>query len=180
MLVLAAPKWPYVLASLACVAAGMALRIWALGFLRKDENLCMAGPYAYIRNPLYLGNLFILAGVIVAGNSFYLTLVGVAQALVVYFFTVRSEEAFLTEHFGQDYREYCGRVPRLLPLRGRRVARSGHRFSWARVRCNNAGEWALWLGVLFAILIAKSLIGPHTGLWPYHGGGPPLTWGLWW
>jgi len=177
--VLAAPKWPYVLAALPFVAVGVAIRIHALGYLRKDDHLCMAGPYAYVRNPLYLGNLFILAGVIVAGNSLYLTLFAVAQAVVVYVFTMRSEEAFLTARFGEGYREYCRRVPRILPYR-RRVARSGQRFSWALVRNNNAGEWSFWLGALFAIVIAKSLLGPLTGLWPYHGAGPPLTWGLWW
>lgn len=180
VLVLAAPKWPYVLAGLPLLLLGIAIRVYALGYLRKDETLCMAGPYAFIRNPLYLGNLFILAGVIVGGNSPYLTLFGLAQAVVVYVFTVRSEEAFLRARFGEGYREYCRRVPRLIPYRGRRVARSGHRFSWALVRHNNAGEWSFWLGVLFAVLVAKSFLGPLAGLWPYTGGGPPLTWGLCW
>ncbi len=177
----AAPRWPYLWVGLPLIILGLALRTWALGYLAKDEVLCTSGPYAYTRNPLYLGSLLILAGLFVAANSFYLTVATLVLAILVYAFTVRAEENFLWERFGEDYEHYRACVPRLFPCR-RPYPRTDSvaSFSWPQALKNNVGKLAGWVLLLFAILLVKALVGPYLELWPYHGPGPPLTYGVWW
>lgn len=180
-LIVAAPRWPYLWAGLPFIILGLALRTWALGYLTKDEVLCTSGPYAYTRNPLYLGSFFILIGLFIAANSFYLTVAALVLAVLVYTFTVRAEESFLSKRFGEDYAHYRACVPRLFPYR-RSYAQADPAlsFSWPRAVGNNAAELAGWVMLLFAVFLVKALVGPHLGLWPYSGLGPPLTYGIWW
>jgi len=158
-----------VLAGLPLVCAGLALRTWALGHLTKDEALCTSGPYAYTRNPLYLGSLFILAGLCVAANNLYLAGGSALLAALVYFFTVRSEESILSRLFGAEYDAYRRRVPRLLPRLRRTEPAGAGAFSWDRAKAGKAKELAAWVLLLFAILTLKAIVGPALGIWPYTG-----------
>lgn len=107
--------------------AGEALRCWAVGYsgttTRGDRvtapQLVTAGPYAHTRNPLYLGNLITAVGFTVAfGGALpprrrtLLAALGIGTMLAVYAAIVPHEEAFLLETFGDDYADYCARVPR--------------------------------------------------------------------
>jgi protein-S-isoprenylcysteine O-methyltransferase Ste14 len=180
-LIVAGPTWPLVLAGLPLLLIGLAIRTYALGYLVKDSTLCTSGPYAYVRNPLYLGSLFILAGACIAANNFYLTVIAGVVMVLFYVHTVRSEESFLTERFGDSFREYCARTPRLFPTRGRRTPPGETHFSWKLAAYNSAGELAGWVAFLFVVLMAKSLAGPHFHFWPYSPtGGPRHTYGIWW
>jgi protein-S-isoprenylcysteine O-methyltransferase Ste14 len=177
-LAVAKPLWPYVLAGLPLVMIGIIIRTWALGYLTKDAALCQSGPYQYTRNPLYLGSLFILAGTCVAANNFYLSVVALLAAIWVYVFTVRSEENVLSGLFGEDYVQYCRRVPRLLPrCRAARPACPAE-FSWDMARNSNASELAGWVLLLFLLLAAKGVVGPHLHWWPYQA-PVDLTYGIW-
>src|ERR1700722_10294856 len=63
--------------------AGLALRAWAAGHLAKDQRLAVSGPYAFTRNPLYLGTLITALGLATAGHSFGLAILfGVLFAVV--------------------------------------------------------------------------------------------------
>ncbi len=168
-IVVATPRWPVVLAGLPLILVGLALRTWALGHLTKDEVLCTSGPYAYTRNPLYLGSLFILAGLCVAANNPYLAGAAVVLAALVYFFTVRSEESVLSRLFGAEYEAYRQRVPRLIPRLRRAEPANPSAFSWDLARAGKAKELAAWVLLLFVILILKALVGPSLGMWPYAG-----------
>lgn len=180
-LLVAAPRWPYLLAGVPLVLVGLAIRTWASGYLLKDRTLCTAGPYAYTRNPLYAGSVFVLVGLCVIANSFPLTVVAVAALIIVYPLTVRYEETVLTQEFGDDYVEYCRRTPRLIPWRGRCMPGDSTRFTRQRAADNNAGESAGWVALLIVLLVLKAFAGAHWGFWPYGPTGePPLTYGLWW
>ncbi len=65
----ARPTWVSLLSASPLWAAGLALRAWAAGHLRKNTALTVSGPYAYLRNPLYAGTLLTAAGFAVAANS---------------------------------------------------------------------------------------------------------------
>ncbi len=179
-LVIAVPRWPYLLWGLPLVVIGVVIRTWALGYLTKDAALCTSGPYAYTRNPLYLGSLFILAGVCVAANNVYLTAVGAFAAVFVYIFTVRSEENVLLGLFGEDFEAYRRAVPRLVPQPWRRRYRCPTYFSWERARGSNATELAAWVLLLFALLTVKALLFAPYHWWLYAPELPRLTYGLWW
>jgi protein-S-isoprenylcysteine O-methyltransferase Ste14 len=94
---------------------GLAVRAWATGYLRKNEKLAITGPYAYTRNPLYLGSFLMGLGFTVASGRWILTLVFAAMLLGIYLPVMRVESATLAELFGEKYRRYAHEVPLLLP-----------------------------------------------------------------
>lgn len=133
-LVLSKPTDLTTLMAVAIVLAGAGLRIWALVFVRKGEELCTTGPYALVRHPLYLGNFVVTAGIMVAmNNPVPALLLGLAMA-ALYAVVIRVEERWLSWRFGAAYDEYASRVPALLPaapLRSLRVAIAGLDGKWA-------------------------------------------------
>jgi protein-S-isoprenylcysteine O-methyltransferase Ste14 len=122
-LVVARPaSWLHLLACAIPVFFGCALRFWAAGYLFKGKRVAVGGPYAYVRNPLYLGS-FILglgfcavlwrlpppASALVIGTA-YLFAYG-----LIYPVKIRSEEGELKSALGTDYERYAARVPRFVP-----------------------------------------------------------------
>ncbi len=94
---------------------GATLRYWASGYLRKDSRPAVGGPYAYVRNPLYLGTYLMAVGVAWAiGNIPLLISVSVIFA-GVYHFIIKDEETKLRQIFGEPYLKYCELVPRFFP-----------------------------------------------------------------
>jgi protein-S-isoprenylcysteine O-methyltransferase Ste14 len=110
--------------------AGELIRCWAVGYsgvtTRGDEveapDLVTAGPYAYVRNPLYVGNFITAAGFAIAFTGkngraarWSLILGSLTAMAAVYATIVPHEERFLRERFGEDFDRYCERVPRVIP-----------------------------------------------------------------
>lgn len=100
--------------SFALVLPGLALRAAASGTVKKNRELTVSGPYAYTRNPLYLGSIFIAAGFAVALLSWLVTVVLATVFAVIYIPVIAAEEQFLRATF-PGFDDYCRRVPRLLP-----------------------------------------------------------------
>jgi protein-S-isoprenylcysteine O-methyltransferase Ste14 len=94
--------------------AGLALRAWAAGCLAKNQQLATGGPYAYTRNPLYIGTLLVAAGLAVSARSIWLAALFAAVFLFVYLPVIQSEEQHLRTLF-PEYAAYANRVPALLP-----------------------------------------------------------------
>ncbi|HEY2857418.1 MAG TPA: isoprenylcysteine carboxylmethyltransferase family protein [Terracidiphilus sp.] len=100
--------------SLILVVPGLWLRGYASGYVKKNQELTTTGPYAHVRNPLYLGSILMAAGFAVALESW---VVGAALAVMfvaIYVPVIASEERFLRVAF-PGFGEYCSRVPRLIP-----------------------------------------------------------------
>lgn len=99
--------------------AGATIRFWSAGIIAKNRELATSGPYAFVRNPLYLGSLLIsLAFLLLNGNPWF-ALPAAVLWVVIYVRTVRAEEAVLAERFGQAFADYRARVPAIIPWRGR-------------------------------------------------------------
>ncbi len=94
---------------------GLALRAWAVGYLRKNEALATAGPYAHTRNPLYLGSFLIGLGFTIAAGRLILGVVFAVLFLGIYVPVMRVEATTLSELFGEHYRQYAKSVPLFLP-----------------------------------------------------------------
>ncbi len=109
-----APQPVAVAWSLALVIPGLWLRAYASGYVKKNRELTQTGPYAYTRNPLYLGSTLIAAGFAVALLSWTLALVLAACFAIIYIPVIASEERFLRATF-PAFDAYCTRVPRLIP-----------------------------------------------------------------
>ena len=109
-----APPPPAVAWSLALVLPGLWLRGYASGYVNKNRELTVTGPYAHTRNPLYLGSMLIAAGFAVALLSWPLALVLALGFALIYVPVIASEERFLRSSF-PGFDDYCRRVPRLIP-----------------------------------------------------------------
>jgi protein-S-isoprenylcysteine O-methyltransferase Ste14 len=103
-------------------ALGLGLRVWAQMHLhyrlKVRKVLTLTGPYALVRNPIYIGNTLILAGACMLAELFWFVPIQVLYCALVYAFVVRSEEKHLADKYGSAYREYMSRVPRWLPRLG--------------------------------------------------------------
>jgi len=100
--------------SLLLVLPGLWLRAYASGYVKKNRELTTTGPYAYTRNPLYLGSMLMAAGFAVALLSWPVALTLAIMFAVIYIPTVASEERFLRVTF-PEFPDYCRRVPRFIP-----------------------------------------------------------------
>lgn len=95
-------------------AAGLIVRALASGHVTKNEALTTTGPYAYVRNPLYLGSILVAAGFGVAAWRLWIMLAMVVFFAAIYFPVIRSEENFLQHKF-PEFKDYVRHVPRLFP-----------------------------------------------------------------
>ena len=111
---LARPSWRFLAIGTAVIVPGLLIRALASGHVRKNEALATSGPYAYTRNPLYLGSLLMGVGFAVAARSWWVGVVLVAMFFAIYLPVIRDEEAFLRQKF-PEFEEYARRVPRMLP-----------------------------------------------------------------
>jgi len=126
----AQPSRPFIIAGSICLLLGEAIRFWAVsyagGVTRTRRvgapSLCMAGPFRYVRNPLYLGNMLMYTGVVLIAGAPNLLAMLITTWLffaVQYLLIISLEEETLTNLFGEEYRNYKQHVPRLIPhLRG--------------------------------------------------------------
>ncbi len=111
---LARPTWRFLALGSVMIVPGLLMRALASGHVRKNEALATTGPYAYTRNPLYLGSLLIGIGFAVAARSWWVGAVLVVMFFAIYVPVIRGEEKFLREKF-PEFDEYAQRVPRMLP-----------------------------------------------------------------
>jgi protein-S-isoprenylcysteine O-methyltransferase Ste14 len=111
---LARPSWRSMALGAIGVVPGLVIRALASGHVRKNESLATTGPYAYTRNPLYLGSLLMGLGFCVAARSWWVGVALVVMFVAIYLPVIRDEEAFLRGRF-PEFEEYAKRVPRMLP-----------------------------------------------------------------
>ncbi len=157
-LLFARPDWRTLAWSLLLVVPGTWLRAYASGYVKKNAELTRTGPYAYTRNPLYLGSMAIAAGFAVAAGRWWLVVLLVAMFLAIYIPTILSEETYLRETFA-EFAEYARRVPRLLPrLTPARFgdAQGGEgRFSAERYRHHREYNAAMGAAAIYAALALR-------------------------
>jgi protein-S-isoprenylcysteine O-methyltransferase Ste14 len=100
-------------------AAGWVLRMWAqkhLGYrLKINRRMTTSGPYALVRNPIYIANTLVILGVVVMSEVVWMLPATVLWCALIYSFVVRYEEGRLAAKYGRDYLEYLQAVPRWLP-----------------------------------------------------------------
>ena len=150
---LAKPTPRSMLIGSALIIPGLAIRALASGHVKKNEALTTTGPYAYTRNPLYLGSLILTVGFAISARSWWIGAGLVLIFLAIYLPVIRGEELFLKEHF-PEFSEYAQRVPRLLPGI-RRVGSSAGEFSWELYWKHREYNATLGAAALMAALVAK-------------------------
>jgi protein-S-isoprenylcysteine O-methyltransferase Ste14 len=108
--------WPL---GICLFVSGIVLRIWAQQHLhyrlKVHKNLTTIGPYSFVRNPVYIGNIFICLGATVISELLWLVPITFFYCLAIYLLVVRYEEAHLLDKYGEPYCKYMEKVPRWIP-----------------------------------------------------------------
>ncbi len=157
--VFAKPDGQWLLWSLLAVVPGLWLRGYAAGYVKKNAELTRTGPYAYTRNPLYLGSMLIAFGFALAAGRIWLGVLLLALFLAIYWPTILSEEAYLRSTF-PGFDTYAAAVPRLLPrltpasLEGIPAGSAG-RFSPERYRHHREYNALMGATALYAALVLR-------------------------
>ena len=158
---LARPGLRSMLASVALVAAGLWLRGYAAGYVKKNAELTTTGPYAYTRNPLYLGSMLIAAGFAVASARWEIFVALAVLFAAIYIPTIQSEETWLREHFA-DFDAYARRVPRTLPRLSRTsdygAGADGGAFSWDLYRKHREYNALIGSSAIYLALVLKYVL----------------------
>jgi protein-S-isoprenylcysteine O-methyltransferase Ste14 len=158
---------------------GQACRICTIGLAYiirggKDhkvyaEELVTSGLYSHVRNPMYVGNFFLVIGLAVASNSWVFALIGVPLSLGMHKAIVAAEENFLRNKFGPQFDAFCARVPRWVPrLSGLLTTVRGMHFEWRRVVAKEYAATFDWFSAVAVVVLAKlaydGLLDDHEGL----------------
>ncbi len=142
-------------AGIALIALGELVRLWANGYVGtvkvnqasgRDPKIGMlvtAGPYAFVRNPLYFGSLLMALGFCAIVGQFLLGAVAVGAFLFVYRRKIQEEERTLAGECGEAFARFCAAVPRLFPTWRRYADRQG-RWSWAGIQASQKTSSAPW------------------------------------
>lgn len=116
-------SWPLFFSGAAVMLLGQLVRLAASAAIVKSKTLTTTGPYASVRNPLYLGTMLMTAGLLLmlSAPSRPLLTAGLwafAAAAFgwIYYVTIKAEETFLLSVYGRDFEAYMASVPALLPL----------------------------------------------------------------
>jgi protein-S-isoprenylcysteine O-methyltransferase Ste14 len=162
--------WPYaqwehqvlaVATGLPVFFLGLGIRVWSQTYLRYrircEHTLATGGPYAWMRNPVYIGNLLMFAGLCLMCRLPWAIPIICGLGALVYHLSVQFEESRLTKRFGESYLEYCRKTPRWIP---RRPAPAAAPESVTTVSLGQACrvEWHCLL--LLLIPVAKEVAGP--------------------
>ena len=136
-------------------ALGLALRAWATGHVAKNLRLAQSGPYAYVRNPLYLGTLIVAAGFAVASRQWGLGVLFAAVFVLIYLPAIELEEQHLRKLF-PEFAAYAERVPALWPTL--KPLGSPEHFRWSLYFRNR--EYQAFIGFLLgaAYLIVRAVL----------------------
>lgn len=114
-LILARPKPLTLLVGAIVSILGLLLRAWASGHIRKNDQLATSGPYAFTRNPLYLGSFLLGLGFTIASGWWPLWLLFVILFLGIYLPVMRVESRTLAGLFGESFNKYSAHVPLFFP-----------------------------------------------------------------
>jgi protein-S-isoprenylcysteine O-methyltransferase Ste14 len=126
-------------------ACGEALRVWAAGHLEKSREVTTSGPYRFMRHPLYAGSTVMGAGLAIAADSIVVAALVLGYLGVTLTAAIRTEEAHLTDKFGDRYPSY----------RQGTIAPAPRRFSLARAMKNREYRAAIGFAAVLALLALK-------------------------
>ncbi len=151
----AKPTWRFLVLGALIASLGIILRTVASGQVKKNRELTMTGPYAYVRNPLYLGSIVIALGFAVAARDVWVMIAIVLMFALIYLPVINAEETFLRKQF-PGYDDYARCVPSLLPhtLLFRQIMDGFSRELYWQHREYNA---LLGAAAMLAALVAKIL-----------------------
>jgi len=149
-------------AGIGYIIAGVLIRLWSNGYAIKNDKLSTCGPYAFVRNPLYLGTFLIAIGFVIvlkseppwlewsAGGIFLLAL------SFMYYRTINAEQGMLLAKFKNAYKDYCQRVPAMLPALVPYSKGEKWPFSLQRLFKSKEHKTVFWIFILLVVFYLKT------------------------
>jgi len=157
------PNWTSIVLGSVFIFLGLIIRAVAAGHIRKNKQISISGPYAYMRNPLYAGSIIMAVGFIIAGQNLWVGLAVIIMFMLIYVPVMLAEEKYLRSLF-PEYQEYAARVPRFLPrLTPYRGAVEGNLQQFSRELYMRHREYNAVIGsaLMLAALILKLTLVRH-------------------
>ncbi|MEW6213056.1 MAG: isoprenylcysteine carboxylmethyltransferase family protein [Acidobacteriota bacterium] len=161
LVVAARPTVKTLIAGGAITFAGLAVRAWASGYLKKNQELTTTGPYAYTRNPLYLGTFLMGAGAAIASGSWWFAAAYLLFYLLIYAPVIMAEAETMRKLFPDEYEIYSQRVPMLIPrLTPYQSAESSSERGFRLSQYIRHREYRAAIGcvIVFLILVARLIL----------------------
>jgi len=134
-------------------AIGLCLRAYAAGYLHKQEVLTVTGPYAYTRNPLYLGSAFMALGAGIAAHSWVSISILIIYFSIFYSMVMRREERELHLRHGASFEEYARAVPLFVPRLTAAKLSGNSAGSFSLAQYNKNHEWQAAVGFLLILAV---------------------------
>jgi len=148
----ARPGLMLVFIGLAIATFGQVFRIYAAGFIHKNQQLASTGPYALVRHPLYLGNILILIGFSIAAANLYVWVGVILFFLIWYPAAIAYEDSKLEDIFGDEWRAWSKNIRAVIP----------GRFKWADLKANG---WDTYQSLIRNGELPITLYLGSSGIW---------------
>lgn len=132
--------------SIGFIVSGLLIRIWANGCAIKIEKLTTCGPYAFVRHPLYLGTMLLAVGFIIMLKIYSIGALFIIPMAIVYYHTIKKEEAMLETKFKEEYLTYKKKVPPIFPKIF--PYHEGEKWSFSLRRLMQSQEYKLFFWVI--------------------------------
>src|SRR4030042_589837 len=154
LLIFARPTLPGIVVGILLIILGESIRIWAAGHLHKNEILTVSGPYAYVKNPLYIGTILITTGFCILANNIYLLAASTFMFCFHYIpYKKRVEGDRLRKIFVSQFEDYDQNVPDYIP---RRTPYSSQKNPWRFGSFIENSEEGILMIVVAGILLILS------------------------
>ncbi|MDD5006106.1 MAG: isoprenylcysteine carboxylmethyltransferase family protein [Candidatus Omnitrophica bacterium] len=132
------------------ILTGLFIRVWANGYAIKMEKLTTSGPYAFVRHPLYLGTMFVIAGFIIMLKIYLVGVMFIILMAIIYRRTIKKEEDMLEKKFGELYinykRKIAAMIPAFLPYQ------EGEKWPFSFRRLIHSQEYKLFIWVIVMVI----------------------------
>jgi len=149
-------------AGIGFIIAGVLIRMWSNGYAIKNDELTTCGPYAFVRNPLYLGTLLIAIGFVIVLKSEPPLLEWIAGGIFLlalsfmYYRTIKAEQGMLLEKFKEAYSDYCKQVPAMVPCLIPYSKGEKWPFSLSRLIYSREHKPVFWIFILLVVFYLKT------------------------
>lgn len=145
-------------AGIGYVIAGMLIRLWSNGYAIKNDKLTTSGPYAFVRNPLYLGTFLICIGFSILLNMGWIGVAFIAALTFIYYQTINSEQGMLLAKFGDAYKNYTAKVPAMIPCLNPYAQGEKWPFNLKRLIDSKEHKVVFWMTILIIGFSLKTRI----------------------
>ncbi|MDD3295818.1 MAG: isoprenylcysteine carboxylmethyltransferase family protein [Candidatus Omnitrophica bacterium] len=147
----ATPDDRSIMAGIWFIIAGLLIRLWANGYAIKLDKLTTCGPYAYLRHPLYFGTMLLALGFMIMLKIYYIGAFFLILLSLIYYRTIKKEEAMLKDKFEQVYLDYKKSVPAMIPKIF--PYKKGEKWPFSFRRLIRSQEYKLFLWMIVVVIV---------------------------